>query len=147
MAGIGPSAGRRGRRGLNAEINVTPFVDVMLVLLVVFMITAPLLAKGVDVTLPKAAAGQLPTPQERPLSVSVTAGGEIYIQETEIAIEELASKLFAVAGEGYESRVFVRADQAVDYGQVMDVLTRMQQAGFRNVSLVTDPKYQLRVGE
>lgn len=147
MAGLGASSGRRGRRGLNAEINVTPFVDVMLVLLVVFMITAPLIAKGVDVTLPKAAAGALPAPDERPLAVSVTAGGSVFIQETEIEIEELASKLFAVAGEGYDSRIFVRADQAVDYGQVMDVLTRMQQAGFRNVSLVTDPKYQLKVGE
>ena len=135
---------KRGRRAMNAEINVTPLVDVMLVLLIVFMITAPLLTKGVDVTLPNAAAKTLPAPTEAPMSVSVTANGAVYIQETEIEVEELAAKLIAITGEGYESKIFVRADSAVDYGTVMDVLTRMQQAGFRNVSLVTDPKATIK---
>ena len=130
---------------MNSEINVTPLVDVMLVLLIVFMITAPLLTKGVDVVLPKAAAVTLPAPDEPPLSVSVASDGSVYIQETEIEIEALATQLFAIAGEGYESKIYVRGDTNVEYGQVMDVLTRMQQAGFRNVSLVTDPKAQIRV--
>ncbi len=146
MAGsTGQGNARRGRRAMNAEINVTPMVDVMLVLLIVFMITAPLLTKGVDVVLPKAAAVTLPAPTEAPLSVSVTANGSVFVQETEIEIDALASQLLAIAGEGYESKIYVRGDQDVAYGQVMIVLTRMQQAGFRNVSLVTDPKAQFRV--
>lgn len=145
MAALGPGGGRRGRRSLNAEINVTPFVDVMLVLLIVFMITAPLLTKGVDVVLPKSAAKSLPPPTEQPLSVSVTADGSVFIQDTLIDREELTAKLYAITGEGYESKIYVRADTAVDYGQVMDVLTRMQTAGFVNVSLVTDPKSQVKV--
>ncbi len=145
MASLGPAGTTRGRRAMNAEINVTPLVDVMLVLLIVFMITAPLLTKGVDVVLPKAASETLPAPIEPPLSVSVTADGGVYIQETRIEIEELTSKLLAITGEGYESKIYVRGDTAVEYGQVMNVLTRMQQAGFRNVSLVTDPKSQIRV--
>lgn len=142
--GISQGSAKRGRRAMNSEINVTPLVDVMLVLLIVFMITAPLLTKGVDVTLPSAAAKTLPPPTEAPMSVSVTADGGVYIQETETAIEELAAKLIAITDEGYESKIFVRADSSVDYGTVMDVLTRMQQAGFRNVSLVTDPKAQIK---
>jgi len=80
------------------------------------------------------------------MSVSVTADGRVFIQETEIEIADLATKLIAITGEGYESKIYVRGDQDVDYGQVMNVLTRMQQAGFRNVSLVTDPKSQIEVG-
>ncbi|GAB5457944.1 MAG: protein TolR [Henriciella sp.] len=144
-ASVGPQHSKRGRRAVNAEINVTPLVDVMLVLLIVFMITAPLLTKGVDVVLPKSAASALPPPTEAPLSVSVTADGGVYVQETSVEIENLTAQLIAIAGEGYESKIYVRADTAVDYGQVMNVLTRMQQAGFRNVSLVTDPKAQVRV--
>ena len=147
MAGsIGNGGAKRGRRAMNAEINVTPLVDVMLVLLIVFMITAPLLTKGVDVVLPKAAAKTLQAPSETPMSVSVTSDGSVFIQETEVAVEELASKLIAITGEGYESKIYVRGDANVDYGQVMNVLTRMQQAGFRNVSLVTDPKAKIEVG-
>ena len=147
MAGIGPAGARRGRRAMNAEINVTPMVDVMLVLLIVFMITAPLLTKGVDVVLPKAAAETLPPPSEAPLSVSVTADGRVFIQETEIEINELTSKLYAVASEGYESKIYVRGDTSADYGQVIDVLARMRTAGFSNIALVTDPKAQIKVGQ
>ena len=146
MAGVMGSGGaRRGRRAMNSEINVTPMVDVMLVLLIVFMITAPMLTKGVDVVLPKAAASALPAPSEPPLSVSIAADGRIFIQKTEIEIADLTSKLFAITGEGYESKIYVHGDTGVEYGQVMNVLTRMQKAGFRNVSLVTDPKAQIEV--
>ncbi|MGC6498799.1 MAG: protein TolR [Henriciella sp.] len=145
MAGSSSSAKvHRGRRAMNSEINVTPLVDVMLVLLIVFMITAPLLTTGVDVTLPKSVAQKLPAPSELPLSVTLDADGKVYIQDTETALEELSSKLYAITNEGYGERIFLRADEAVDYGRVMQVLTRLQQAGFRNVSLVTDPKANLQ---
>ncbi|WP_084420633.1 ExbD/TolR family protein [Henriciella litoralis] len=141
MAGgwaAGPSGRGRGRRSLAAEINVTPFVDVMLVLLIVFMITAPLLTTGVEVSLPKASADNLSAPQSQPLSVSLDVSGKIYIQETEVAPDELVSTLYAIAGEGYEERIYLRADEGVNYGQVMGVMTRMQRAGYRNIALVTD---------
>ena len=141
MAGgwaAGPSGRGRGRRGLAAEINVTPFVDVMLVLLIVFMITAPLLTTGVEVSLPKAAADNLSAPQSQPLSVSLDSSGKIYIQETEVEPDELVATLYAIAGEGYEERIYLRADEGVNYGQVMGVMTRMQRAGYRNIALVTD---------
>ena len=123
-----------------AEINVTPLVDVMLVLLIVFMITAPLLTTGVEVSLPMASAENLRAPQTQPLSVSLNSNGDIFIQETEIQPDELVSTLYAIAGEGYEERIFLRADEGVNYGQVMGVMTRMQRAGFRNIALVTDPQ-------
>ncbi|MEM9937490.1 MAG: protein TolR [Pseudomonadota bacterium] len=137
---VGSDGGRRGRRSVNAEINVTPLVDVMLVLLIVFMITAPLLATGVDVTLPQTASQNLPAPKEVPLSVTVDNEGQIYVQETAIELEELTSQLVAITDEGYEERIFLRGDQNVDYGRVMEVMTQMQRAGFRNIAMVTDPK-------
>jgi len=144
MAGsIGQNAGARGRRAMNAEINVTPLVDVMLVLLIVFMITAPLLTTGVDVSLPKTVAQKLPPATELPLSVSVDSDGKIYIQDSEAELDELTSKLYAITEAGYEERIFLRGDEDVDYGRVMQVLSKLQQAGFRNVSLVTDPKANL----
>ncbi|MEM7493733.1 MAG: protein TolR [Pseudomonadota bacterium] len=132
--------GMRGRRAMNAEINVTPLVDVMLVLLIVFMITAPMLTTGVDVRLPNSQAQNLPAPQEAPLSVSVDNEGKIFIQETETPLEELTSKLYAITGEGYEERIYLRGDENVDYGRVMQVMTQMQRAGFRNIAMVTNPK-------
>ncbi|WP_084399327.1 ExbD/TolR family protein [Henriciella aquimarina] len=136
----GSRGGKRGRRGLAAEINVTPLVDVMLVLLIVFMITAPLLTTGVEVSLPKASADNLQAPKSQPLSVSLKTNGEIFIQDTQVAPDELVSTLLAIAGEGYEERIYLRADEGVNYGGVMDLMTRMQRAGFRNIALVTDPK-------
>jgi len=136
----GDRGGKRGRRGLAAEINVTPLVDVMLVLLIVFMITAPLLTTGVEVSLPKASAENLQAPQSQPLSVSVDSSGAIFIQDTRVDPDELVSTLYAIAGEGYEERIFLRADEGVNYGQVMNVMTRMQRAGYRNIALVTDPQ-------
>ncbi|MEM5515841.1 biopolymer transporter ExbD [Henriciella sp. AS95] len=145
MAGgwaAGPSGGKRGRRSMAAEINVTPFVDVMLVLLIVFMITAPLLTTGVEVSLPKASAENLQAPKSQPLSVTLDLNGKMYIQDTEVSSEDLVSTLYAIAGEGYEERIYLRADDGVNYGAVMEVMTRMQRAGYRNIALVTDPKAQ-----
>jgi len=137
---VGSSGGRRGRRSFNAEINVTPFVDVMLVLLIIFMITATALQRGVEVNLPKAATSNLTVPKTTPLLVTVTEDARVYISETEIELGELTSKLLAIAGEGYEERIFLQGDTNADYGEVLAVMTQMKNAGFTNIALVTDPK-------
>ncbi len=131
----------RGRRAAMAEINVTPFVDVMLVLLVVFMITAPMLATGVQVSLPQTRAQQLPTGQDQPLVVTIDRNNLIYVgtQEQPVEIGQLGSMLGAIANQDFEKRVFVRGDQAVAYGEVIRVLAVIQQAGFRNAGLPVDP--------
>jgi biopolymer transport protein TolR len=130
--------GRSGRRRRPmAEINVTPFVDVMLVLLIVFMVTAPLLTVGVPVNLPKTKAQ--PLSQERePLSVTIRRDGGIYLQNAPIAEEDLVPKLTAIAQNGYDERIFVRGDKSVDYGRVMEVMGLLNQAGFTHIGLVTD---------
>jgi biopolymer transport protein TolR len=130
------SGRRRGRRRPMAEINVTPFVDVMLVLLIVFMVTAPLLTVGVPVDLPKTKAQPLSQDRE-PLSVTVKTNG-IYLQNTRIAEELLVPKLRAIAQNGYDQRIFVRGDRRVDYGRVMEVMGLLNQAGFTHIGLVTD---------
>jgi biopolymer transport protein TolR len=130
--------GRRARRRRPiSEINVTPFVDVMLVLLIVFMVTAPLLTVGVPVDLPKTRAQALSQDRE-PLSVTIKRGGQIYLQNTPIAEGELVPKLAAIAANGYDQRVFVRGDKAVDYGRVMEVMGMLSAAGFTHIGLVTD---------
>ena len=129
--------GRRIRRRAMSEINVTPFVDVMLVLLVVFMVTAPLLTAGVPVDLPKTRAQTLGQDRE-PLSVTVKRDGRVYLQNTPIAEEELVGKLNAIAANGYDQRIFVRGDKAVDYGRVMEVMGLLSAAGFTHIGLVTD---------
>src|SRR5947209_7090804 len=134
-------AGRRHRRRpVMAEINVTPMVDVMLVLLIIFMVSAPLLTVGVPLDLPQTRATSLNADKE-PLTVSVTAKG-VYLQNTEIAVDELIPKLKAIAeargGAAAEERVFVRADKAVEYGTVMTVMGRLSEAGFTRVALVTE---------
>ena len=121
-----------------AEINVTPFVDVMLVLLIIFMVAAPLLTVGVPVELPKTAAGALPTDQEEPLTVTVTSAGAIQIQTTETAPDELVPKLRAIFAERSSDRVFLRADGAVPYSRVMEVMGALNAGGFSNIGLVTD---------
>ena len=120
-----------------AEINVTPFVDVMLVLLIVFMVTAPLLTVGVPVDLPKTRAQTLGQDRE-PLSVTVKRDGRVFLQNTPIAEEELVAKLTAIAANGYDQRIFVRGDKAVDYGRVMEVMGLLSAAGFTHIGLVTD---------
>lgn len=129
------SKGRRQRRGMS-EINVTPFVDVMLVLLIVFMVTAPLLTTGVSVDLPQAKSSPLPG-QDEPLSVTVEANGFVHIQDSTIEPSQLAARLDAITQENKETRIFVRGDQAANYGQVMAVIGAIHAAGFSRVSLVT----------
>lgn len=128
---------RRRRSRPMAEINVTPFVDVMLVLLIVFMVTAPLLTVGVPVDLPKTHAQALGQDRE-PLSVTVRRDGTIYLQNTPVAEDDLVPKLTAIAGNGYDQRIFVRGDRAVDYGRVMQVMALISAAGFTHIGLVTD---------
>ncbi|SRR5665213_368321 len=128
---------RRNRSRPMAEINVTPFVDVMLVLLIVFMVTAPLLTVGVPVDLPKTKAQALGQDRE-PLSVSVRRDGHIYLQNTPVSEDDLIAKLSAIAGNGYDQRIFVRGDKSVDYGRVMQVMAEISAAGFTHIGLVTD---------
>ena len=129
--------GRRRRARPLSEINVTPFVDVMLVLLIVFMVTAPLLTVGVPVDLPKTKAQALSQDRE-PLSVSVRRDGSIYLQNTRIAEDALVPRLTAIAANGYDQRIFVRGDRSVDYGRVMQVMALISAAGFTHIGLVTD---------
>jgi biopolymer transport protein TolR len=129
--------GRRRRSRPLSEINVTPFVDVMLVLLIVFMVTAPLLTVGVPVDLPKTKAQPLSQDRE-PLTLSVRRDGSIYLQNTRISEDDLVPRLNAIAANGYDQRVFVRGDKAVDYGRVMQVMALVSAAGFTHIGLVTD---------
>jgi biopolymer transport protein TolR len=137
-ARAGSSRRRGGRSGAMpmSEINVTPFVDVMLVLLIVFMVTAPLLTVGVPVDLPQTRARALGQDRE-PLAVSVDKDGNIFLQNTAISADELVPKLQAIAENGYEQRIFVRGDQNVDYGKVMQVMGLLNAAGFTRIGLVT----------
>lgn len=141
--GSGAAAGsgrRRGRRrGVMAEINVTPMVDVMLVLLIIFMVSAPLLTVGVPIDLPQTQAKGLDNDRE-PLTISVNTQGQVFLQNSQIAVDELVPKLQAVtqARGGMDERIFVRGDRKVDYGTVMRVMGRLSAAGFRRVALVTE---------
>lgn len=120
-----------------SEINVTPMVDVMLVLLIVFMVAAPLLTVGVPVNLPKTGAQALRGDDE-PLAISINAEGRIFMEETEIASDLLVPRLKAIAGEGYDQRIYVRGDKTVAYGQVANIVARISAAGFSRVALVTE---------
>jgi len=122
-----------------SEINVTPMVDVMLVLLIVFMVAAPLLTVGVPVNLPKTGAKPL-TGDNEPLAITVKADGKIFLQDTAIETSNLVSKLRAISDAGYEERIYVRGDKDVAYGDVADVVARINAAGFSKVALVTDLK-------
>jgi biopolymer transport protein TolR len=128
---------RRGRHhGLISEINVTPFVDVMLVLLIIFMVAAPLLTVGVPIDLPETRASAM-NPETQPITISVNENGQIYLQETEIPLEEVVAKLNAIATTGYEERIYVRGDKTTNYGIVMQVMARIQAAGYTKIGLVT----------
>lgn len=133
------SAGRsrRGHKPMS-EINVTPFVDVMLVLLIIFMVAAPLLTVGVEINLPDTDAKALPSEKEQPLTLSLTAKGQLILQETPIEGVELVSKLKAISQERENDRIFFRADGANDYESVMKIMGLLSRAGFPNISLVTD---------
>src|SRR5262244_3973141 len=130
---------RRRRRPVMSEINVTPFVDVMLVLLIVFMVSAPLLTVGVPIDLPQTQAKSLEQDRE-PLTVSVNTQGQVFLQNSEIRVEELVPKLQAItqARGGLDERIYVRGDRKVDYGTVMRVMGRLSAAGIRRVALVTE---------
>ncbi|SDD93543.1 MULTISPECIES: protein TolR [Kordiimonas] len=130
---------RRGRYQPLAEINVTPFVDVMLVLLIVFMVTAPLLTAGVPVDLPKAAAKPLPQ-DSKPLEISINQNGAIFIVDTETSLDELIPRLTAISGESRETRIYVRGDTKLDYGRVMEVIGAINAAGYTKVALVAEQK-------
>lgn len=131
---------RRNRRpastGPIAEINVTPFVDVMLVLLIIFMVAAPLLTVGVPIDLPESQAKPLNS-ETQPITISVNDAGEIFLQETQIPIDEVVPKLEAIAQTGYEERIYIRGDRTADYGTIMQVMGRINAAGFKNLGLVT----------
>lgn len=139
MKGAGGGSRRRKNRHSvpMAEINVTPFVDVMLVLLIVFMVTAPLLSVGVPIELPKTEAKQL-SGEKEPLTVSVDVKGRIFLQETEVKLSEVVSKLVAIAKSGYKERIYVRGDKNANYGAVMKVMGTLSKAGFSRIALVTD---------
>ena len=133
--------GQRGRRGGHkpmADINVTPMVDVMLVLLVIFMVTAPLLSAGVPLELPKTNAGQLKG-DDKPISVSIKSDGSLWLQETPVQMDELAPRLKAITAAKPDTVIFVRGDGAVNYGRMAEVLSNLSSAGFTKLSLVTQP--------
>lgn len=129
--------GARYRRTPISQINVTPMVDVMLVLLVVFMIAAPLLTVGVPVDLPKTEASRI-VGQDEPLVVSLASDGKIYLQDAQLALDELVPRLVAITENRREARIFLRGDRAISYGQVMVIMGAMNKAGFSRVALLTE---------
>lgn len=139
MAEAGNRRGRRrGRAQPMAEINITPFVDVMLVLLIIFMVAAPLMTVGVPVELPKTAANALPSDEEEPLTVTIKGDGSLAIQNTDTAEGELVAKLQAIAAERTSDRIFLRADGGNAWNRVAEVMGALNAAGFSNIGLVTD---------
>ena len=143
MAGSLDSGSGQGRRRFkpSAEINVTPFVDVMLVLLIVFMVSAPLLTVGVEVDLPDTEARAITTSEE-PLTLTIQRDGTIYLMETMIDFEEIGPRLRAISGAGSDARIYIRADDGTAYGEVMRVMARVSAEGYAHIGLVTDPVRQ-----
>ena len=121
-----------------SEINVTPFVDVMLVLLIIFMVTAPLLTVGVQVDLPESNADTLQSDNE-PLEITINSDGNIFVQETEITLKELVPKLIAITDNSLDTKIYVRGDEVINYGRVMKVLGELSGAGFSKVALISEP--------
>ncbi len=121
-----------------SEINVTPFVDVMLVLLIIFMVTAPLLTVGVQVDLPETSADTLPEETE-PLTLTINAKGEIFIQETKVEYEKIIAKIMAVSNNRTDTRIFVRGDKTINYGRVLEVMGMLSGSGFTKVALISEP--------
>jgi biopolymer transport protein TolR len=136
MAFIVKRANNSRKRFLNSEINVTPFVDVMLVLLVIFMVTSPMLVTGVQVDLPKTKSSALAS-QTDPIVVSIKKDGDVYIMDTKVSLHELNAKLKAIVKEKKDARVFVRGDRNINYGKAMEVFGMIYSSGFVNVALVT----------
>lgn len=144
-AGAGGSSGRRRRGGRKhkpmADINMTPFIDVMLVLLIIFMVAAPLLTTGVPLDLPQTGAQSLNL-EKQPLVVSIKADGKVFLMETEITLEELVPKLQAVLKTGPDERIYLRGDKSIAYGRVAEVMAVLTTAGYRKVALVNEPLQQ-----
>ena len=144
-AGAGGSSGRRRRGGRKhkpmADINMTPFIDVMLVLLIIFMVAAPLLTTGVPLDLPQTGAQSLNL-EKQPLVVSIKADGKVFLMETEITLEELVPKLQAVLKTGPDERIYLRGDKSIAYGRVAEVMAALTTAGYRKVALVNEPLQQ-----
>ena len=125
-------------KGPMSEINVTPFVDVMLVLLIIFMVTAPLLTVGVQVDLPESAADSLPDDQE-PLTLTINSKGEIFIQEHQIEYNKMIPKILAIAKNRTDTRIYVRGDKTINYGRVLEVMGTLSGSGFTKVALISEP--------
>jgi biopolymer transport protein TolR len=142
MSAGGQAAGggrrRRGRKSAPiADINMTPFIDVMLVLLIIFMVTAPLLTAGVPLDLPKTSAGQLNVDQ-KPITISINDKAQIFIGETEITLVEIAARIQPLAKQGFDERIYVRGAKQVDYGTVAQVMSAITTAGYKRVALLTE---------
>ena len=129
---------RRSRKEPISEINVTPFVDVMLVLLIIFMVTAPLLTVGVQVDLPESSADTLPEETE-PLTLTINSKGEIFIQETKVEYEKIIAKILAVSNNRTDTRIFVRGDKTINYGRVLEIMGLLSGSGFTKVALISEP--------
>ena len=129
---------RRSEKEPISEINVTPFVDVMLVLLIIFMVTAPLLTVGVQVDLPETSADTLPEETE-PLTLTINAKGEIFIQETKVEFEKIIPKILAVSNNRTDTRIFVRGDKTINYGRVLEIMGMLSGSGFTKVALISEP--------
>ena len=129
---------KRGNHRLMSEINVTPLVDVMLVLLIIFMVAAPLLTVGVEINLPKTSANALPTEKEQPLTLSITKEKELYLQETKIEFSDLIPKLKQISKQRKDDRIFLRADGENNYSTIMEIMGALNSSNFSNISLVTE---------
>jgi biopolymer transport protein TolR len=134
-----PRGGRRRNYRPLAEINVTPLVDVMLVLLIVFMVTAPLLTTGVHVDLPKTKAGPMSQNDDKPLEISVDAKGQIFLQETAVDLDTLVPRLNAISQENHDAKIYIRGDRANSWGTMMQILGAVGNAGYTKVGLVSNP--------
>ncbi|WP_333826166.1 protein TolR [Pinisolibacter sp.] len=144
VGGAGGSGGRRGRRsrarrGPIADMNMTPFIDVMLVLLIIFMVAAPMMTVGVPVDLPETRAKAMEG-QTQPVTVSVDGQGRIFIMDAELKLDDLVPKLQAIAKNGVEERILVRGDRTTDYGTILRVMGRLNDAGFKKIGLVSLPE-------
>lgn len=136
------AGGRRGRKGRRhaaiAEINMTPFIDVMLVLLIIFMVAAPLIATGVPIDLPQTGAKPINVDQ-KPITIAIDGKGQIFLQDQPTLEPDLVTRLHSIAKQGFEDRIYVRGDRQVDYGRVASVMSTITSAGFKRVALVTEP--------
>ncbi|NLH82742.1 MAG: protein TolR [Phyllobacteriaceae bacterium] len=143
VGGSGAAGGRRGRRragrGVMSEMNMTPFIDVMLVLLIIFMVAAPMMTVGVPVDLPETRAKAMEG-QVKPITVSIDGQGRIFIQDAEFSLDDLVPKLEAIAKNGIDERILVRGDRTTDYGSILKVMGRLNDAGYKKIGLVSLPE-------